>query len=198
MALLRRGLVGEPVRMLQEKLGVTADGIFGSNTENALRSYQESNGLSADGIAGPDTFHAMGMDHLVLLHRPLRGQLVKQLQEALGVDADGVFGAGTEAALKAFQEQNGVEADGIAGPNTLALIPSFNVTEEVVAQSVVTDATPDVDATAVADAQAAEAPAPEPSMVSKVGGAVFDAANAAGNAYANIGKSIWNTVRKIF
>jgi len=29
MPLLQRGLRGEPVRLLQEKLGVTADGIFG-------------------------------------------------------------------------------------------------------------------------------------------------------------------------
>lgn len=59
MAMLRRGLTGEPVRILQEKLGVTADGIFGKNTEAALLKYQAAHGLSADGIAGPDTFTAM-------------------------------------------------------------------------------------------------------------------------------------------
>ena len=41
-----------------------------------------------------------------------------KLQEALDITADGVFGAGTEAALKAFQEEAGLIADGIAGRNT--------------------------------------------------------------------------------
>ncbi len=198
MALLRRGLTGEPVRMLQEKLGVTADGIFGMATENALRAYQEQNGLSVDGIAGPDTFHAMGMDHLVLLHRPLRGELVRKLQEGLGIDADGVFGQGTEKAVREFQEKNGLEVDGMAGPNTLALVPGFEITEETVAQSLVTESTPDVDPAAVEAVRAEEPPPPEPSVVSKIGSTVYDAADAAGRAYANIGKSIWNTVKKIF
>lgn len=199
MALLRRGLTGEPVRMLQEKLGVTADGIFGSATDAALREFQEQNGLEVDGIAGPDTFHAMGLEHLVLLHRPIRGQLVKKLQEGLGIDADGVFGQGTEAAVRKFQEENGLEVDGMAGPNTLALVPGFEITEEVVAQSLVTEATPDVDPAAVEQVRAEEPPpAEEQGTISKIGHAVYDAADSAGKAYANIGQSIWNTVKKIF
>jgi peptidoglycan hydrolase-like protein with peptidoglycan-binding domain len=198
MALLRRGLTGEPVRMLQEKLGVNADGIFGMGTETALKEFQEQNGLEVDGIAGPDTFHAMDMDHLVLLHRPIRGQLVKKLQEGLGIDADGVFGGGTETAVRAFQEANGLEADGMAGPNTLALVPGFEIPEETIAQSLVTENTPDVDPAAVEQVRAEEPPPPEPGVVSKIGSAVYDAADAAGKAYANIGTSIWNTVKKIF
>ena len=50
MAMLRRGLSGEPVRILQQKLGGEADGIFGSGTEAALKEYQGANGLSVDGI----------------------------------------------------------------------------------------------------------------------------------------------------
>lgn len=200
MGLLRRGLTGEPVRQLQEKLGVNADGIFGMATETALREYQEANGLSVDGIAGPDTFHAMGLDQLILLHYPIRGELVRKLQEGLGIDADGVFGHGTEAAVKAFQEQNGLDADGIAGPNTLAKIAGFEfLTEDTIQQSLVTDATPDVDPAAVEAVKAEEPPPPEDhGVLAKIGTAVYDAANAAGNAYANIGKSIWNTVKKIF
>jgi peptidoglycan hydrolase-like protein with peptidoglycan-binding domain len=44
---------------------------------------------------------------------------VKKLQKALGVKADGDFGAGTEAALKAWQRENNCVADGVAGPQTL-------------------------------------------------------------------------------
>jgi putative chitinase len=48
------------------------------------------------------------------------GDLVKKLQEKLGAGADGSFGPGTQAKLKAWQTANGLTADGIAGPATLA------------------------------------------------------------------------------
>ena len=49
-----------------------------------------------------------------------KGPLVKKMQAALGIGADGDFGPGTEAALKRWQAANGLTADGIAGPKTLA------------------------------------------------------------------------------
>ena len=49
-----------------------------------------------------------------------KGEEVKSLQEKLGLAADGDFGPGTEAKLKAWQTANGLTADGIAGPSTLA------------------------------------------------------------------------------
>jgi putative chitinase len=51
-----------------------------------------------------------------------RGPTVRALQEELEITADGIFGPGTEAHLKAWQRANGLVADGIAGPNTLAKI----------------------------------------------------------------------------
>ena len=125
MAILLKGLRGEPVRRLQEKLGVEADGIFGGGTEKALKDYQQANGLQVDGIAGPDTFSHMGLYDLVLLRRGTRGSTVKKLQEKLGIDADGKFGPGTEKAVKAYQEESGLKADGIVGPNTLAKLELF-------------------------------------------------------------------------
>jgi lysozyme family protein len=46
------------------------------------------------------------------------GLWVSKLQEAIKIHVDGIFGSGTEAALKAWQLENGLEADGIAGRNT--------------------------------------------------------------------------------
>lgn len=52
---LRRGDRGADVKMLQEKLKISADGIFGANTENALRSWQAKNGISPTGVATEST-----------------------------------------------------------------------------------------------------------------------------------------------
>ena len=49
-----------------------------------------------------------------------KGNLVKQLQEKLGVTADGDFGPKTEKSLKEWQAKNGLTADGVAGPITLS------------------------------------------------------------------------------
>lgn len=55
IGVLRKGARGEGVKMMQEALGISADGIFGSGTEKTLKDWQKSNGLVADGIAGPAT-----------------------------------------------------------------------------------------------------------------------------------------------
>ena len=49
-----------------------------------------------------------------------RGDLVKDLQEVLGLNADGDFGPKTEIAVKNWQTQNGLTPDGVVGPKTLA------------------------------------------------------------------------------
>ena len=55
------GSSGDDVKLIQNKIGVTADGIFGPGTKAALIKYQSANGLVADGIAGPKTFAMMGL-----------------------------------------------------------------------------------------------------------------------------------------
>ena len=51
-----------------------------------------------------------------------RGPTVAAVQEELEITADGIFGKGTEAHVKAWQEENGLEPDGIMGPQSLALM----------------------------------------------------------------------------
>jgi peptidoglycan hydrolase-like protein with peptidoglycan-binding domain len=45
--------------MMQEALGVGADGAFGPGTERALKAWQTANDLKADGIAGPRTLEKL-------------------------------------------------------------------------------------------------------------------------------------------
>ena len=47
------------------------------------------------------------------------GEQVKQIQKALGIKADGIFGKGTEDAVKRFQKNNNLAVDGKVGPKTL-------------------------------------------------------------------------------
>jgi putative chitinase len=59
--ILKKGSKGEEVKKLQAKLGLAADGIFGSGTETKLKEWQTKNGLSADGVAGPATLSKLGV-----------------------------------------------------------------------------------------------------------------------------------------
>lgn len=49
---LRKGMKSLDVKMLQTKLEIKADGIFGKDTEKAVKEFQEKNNLVADGIVG--------------------------------------------------------------------------------------------------------------------------------------------------
>lgn len=53
---LRLGFEGEDVKLLQIKLGISADGSFGPLTKAAVIAFQKSNGLIADGMFGPKSY----------------------------------------------------------------------------------------------------------------------------------------------
>ncbi len=65
--LSKYGSRGDEVRQIQTKLkrwgyyNGNVDGIFGSQTLEAVKYFQRKNGLKVDGIAGPDTLKAMGI-----------------------------------------------------------------------------------------------------------------------------------------
>lgn len=76
---LRRGDKGEDVREMQKLLlqhgfsvGVDgADGVFGAETERAVKSFQTHNGLEVDGICGPRTWAKLreaGKTYTVTIH----------------------------------------------------------------------------------------------------------------------------------
>lgn len=66
-ALSKYGSRGDEVKQIQTKLkrwgyyNGNVDGIYGSQTLAAVKSFQKKNGLTVDGIAGPKTLSAMGI-----------------------------------------------------------------------------------------------------------------------------------------
>lgn len=56
---LRIGARGNITKLMQQKIGVAADGIFGNNTKQAVINYQKSKGLVADGIVGRNTWRKL-------------------------------------------------------------------------------------------------------------------------------------------
>ena len=131
--LLTRGTRGTDVTALQHFLAargysMTADGIFGAGTETTVKDFQSKNGLTADGIVGPATWSKV----VITVKNGSTGAAVTALQKELnakhhyGLTVDGVFGGGTETAVKNFQSHMGLTADGIVGPATWqALIGHF-------------------------------------------------------------------------
>jgi peptidoglycan hydrolase-like protein with peptidoglycan-binding domain len=99
---------------------VSADGVFGSLTANAVRTFQSTHGLTVDGIVGPATWAAL----VPLLREGNTGSAVRALQVELNekrrinLSVNGQFDAATTAAVRAFQQHAGIGVDGVAGPVT--------------------------------------------------------------------------------
>jgi peptidoglycan hydrolase-like protein with peptidoglycan-binding domain len=124
---------------------VANDNVYGNATATAVRAFQEQFGLTPDGVVGQATWNKI---NAVLLAtgdanqntRPVypnevsklgsRGTNVIYIQKSLqtisqywtGIPnpgtADGVFGAKTDASVKAFQREFGLTPDGIVGQVT--------------------------------------------------------------------------------
>ena len=130
------GATGEPVRRAQRALrrtpdlGLLVDGIFGSKTEAAVKTFQRGKGLTVDGIVGPRTWAALpDGGPMPTLQQGSTGDVVRSLQQVLtngaagewnttpqGVDGD--FGPHTRSSVEAFQRWGHVTADGIVGDET--------------------------------------------------------------------------------
>ncbi len=141
---LKSGSRSDAVKQLQQALinaGVAvkggADGVFGANTQSALKQYQQALGINASGVVDDDTVNAIaqgrtvtaGPTGMVGLKSGSLGDSVKSLQQALikaGVNlrggADGIFGPATSQALKSFQQSQGINPSGVVDDATVAAL----------------------------------------------------------------------------
>jgi peptidoglycan hydrolase-like protein with peptidoglycan-binding domain len=127
------------------------DGSYGLLTDSVTRRFQYAQGLPIDGLVGPVTRAAyLSAPALIAagrapaayetyLSRGDRGPEVRAWQIALDhwidasgspvapVDADGIYGPSTEAAVRFFQESEGVTVDGLVGTETRAALASAPV-----------------------------------------------------------------------
>ena len=148
---LRNGNSSSQVRQLQERLialgylAGKATGNFDNATEAAVLAFQRRAGLSADGVAGPSTLQALysssarkasglaGIIGITLKEGSTEKAAVRLLQTRLKSlsfytgTVDGDFGAGTTSAVEAFQRANRLTVDGQAGGGTLNKLFSQDV-----------------------------------------------------------------------
>jgi peptidoglycan hydrolase-like protein with peptidoglycan-binding domain len=133
------GSTGEAVRRLQRalrrtpNLSIVIDGVFGPNTERAVKDFQQGAGLAADGIVGPLTWAALpDGGPMPTLREGSSDEVVRRLQQLLTNGAsgqwnttpgtiDGSFGPQTKASVMAFQVWGGVPSDGVVGDQTWAV-----------------------------------------------------------------------------
>ena len=66
-----------------------------------------------------------------LIKKGSKGEAVKKIQKALGVAADGIFGANTETEVKKFQSKSGLTPDGVVGEKTLAALNQYTGSKAV-------------------------------------------------------------------
>ncbi|WP_413166772.1 peptidoglycan-binding domain-containing protein [Capilliphycus salinus ALCB114379] len=138
LPILQLGKTGNDVNYLQSRLNLLGanlriDGIFGYDTEVAVKKFQRDNDLAVDGIVGTLTWRVL----LEITTAPIEnpdsdfpilkagnsGESVVELQTRLNntganLRVDGVFGAKTAKAVRDFQARIGLEVDGIVGALT--------------------------------------------------------------------------------
>lgn len=162
---LKEGAIGDSVRTLQKNLRTlgyysgSVDGDYGAGTTAAVMAFQTARGLTADGVAGKATLNAIqaalsggssssgsastskdspevyglsassnGYSSLSASSSSSKRNEVTALQSALSATGyysgtvDGSYGGGTTSAVEKYQRAKGLRVTGVAGPTTQRLL----------------------------------------------------------------------------
>ena len=109
------------------------DGVFGKQTQNAVRRFQEESGLVVDGCLGLSTVAQLksGENDPFSFNVGMEGADVQRIQERLAHygylksgQVTGYYGDKTKAAVKLFQSRNKLSKDGTVGYQTMQVLLS--------------------------------------------------------------------------
>jgi peptidoglycan hydrolase-like protein with peptidoglycan-binding domain/tellurite resistance protein len=121
----------QAVRDFQSNNGLRADGLVGAGTRSALgmasRLASVTHASNTHAPPAKNSPVAPARRSGTSIGRGASGNHVRNIQAALSnlgyeVDIDGIFGAGTQSAVRQFQSDNGLSVDGIVGPRTWSLL----------------------------------------------------------------------------
>lgn len=97
-------------------------------------SWQKKHNLTADGVIGPKTWSAIASAAPTCSTSKNKAgaasQALQLLLEGATLSADGIFGANTKKAVAAYQASAGLDADGICGPKTWAALITGSCTPD--------------------------------------------------------------------
>lgn len=119
------GSSGERVKTVQYLLnqqqaaGLGVDGIFGTATLNAVKSFQSVHGLPVDGQVGAQTWQQL----VIAVQQGSTGSAVKAVQSQLAAHGiptaiDGDFGPATNTGVRSFQTRSGLPVTGAVDTTT--------------------------------------------------------------------------------
>ena len=119
------GSQGELVAHVQKALGISADGIFGAQTDAAVRQYQAGAGLEVDGIVGPATWGSLFESGPAVGAANVSPHVEERLEQELvraGRRIDAQAGVAQPAALFGSSERTSATASA-AGSGEAAAVP---------------------------------------------------------------------------
>ena len=133
MNTLKKGSIGEEVKILQKALNIAVDGNFGAKTEAAVKAFQKAKGLVADGIVGNKTWEALGIKSNTVstkavdssvVYSPLNVHISKYANRpinyiAIHYTAGGSSKPGSAMNVKHVFEQRKASADFCVDDNTM-------------------------------------------------------------------------------